>query len=151
MRALPLLAAAVLLVASARAPWVPPEDARVLLTAGYLAALGALWLNRTVPWCAVVLAGTALNAAAIVAGGGRMPVSPAALAPAGAALLRAVAAGADPRHVLAGPHTLAALLGDRVPLGAGRFAVVASPGDLLMALGIAGLVQAAMSAEDSGG
>ncbi len=149
MRALPVLAAAVLLVVSARAPWMPPEAGRILVTTGYLAALGALWVNRTVPWCAVVLAGTALNAAAIVAGGGRMPVSPAALTSAGGALLRAMAAGADPRHVLATPRTLPALLGDSVPLGAGRFAVVVSPGDLLMALGIAGLVQAAMSVEDS--
>jgi len=119
------------------------------VSAGYLAALAALWINRSIPWCVAVLAGAALNSAAILANGGRMPVAPSALGSAGAPLAHAVVAGGDPRHVLARPGAPLALLGDTLALGIGGVGLVVSPGDLVMAIGLAALVQAAMRAEAS--
>jgi len=149
LRAFPLLAFAVVLVLVARAPWTPSDVGRILTSLGYLAALGALWLNRARPWIRVVLLGTALNSIAILANGGRMPVSRGALLRLGGPLTVAVEAGADPRHIFAGPATPFGFLGDLFTFHLGRFGVVLSPGDLLMAAGIAGLVQAAMRGEDS--
>jgi hypothetical protein len=73
-----------------------------------------------------------------------MPVSGEALArighPAG------VGAGSwlASRHVLAGPGTRLVVLGDTLSARIGSAGVVASPGDLAMALGIAGFVQGRM-------
>lgn len=117
---------------------------QALLGAGYLAALISLWLNRHRAWLRVVLLGAALNAAAILANGGRMPVSGAALSRIAHPLMPAVHSGADPRYVLAGPGTPLSILGDILAVEVGGVGVVLSPGDVLMAVGIAGFVQAAM-------
>ncbi len=119
------------------------------MSLGYLAALRMLWLNRAQPWFPLLLLGTALNGAAILANGGRMPVSRTALERIGGALVAAVDAGADPRHVLAGPGTPLGFLGDQVALGYPGAGLIVSPGDLLLACGIAGLVQWGMRQEDS--
>jgi hypothetical protein len=144
-----LLVTAVLLVLAARLPGIPREAGGTLTGAGYVAALGALWFNRAIPWCPAVLVGAALNCAVILANHGRMPVVQHPLGQTD--LLRADAGTAvlDSQHVLATPHTPLALLGDSIPLGLGGHGLVASPGDLLMALGIAALLQAGMRAEDS--
>lgn len=112
----------------------------LLVGLGYLGTAGVLWLNRRRPWVPVLLLGVALNALVIVANRGHMPVSPAAFPP--------VRGGApfplDSFHVLAGPGTPFAFLGDTFRLALGAVASVASPGDLVMAAGIAGLLQDAM-------
>ena len=118
--------------------------AQALLGAGYLAALISLWLNRHHAWLRVVLLGAALNAAAILVNGGRMPVSGAALSRIAHPLIPAVHSGADPRYVLASPGTPLSILGDILAVEVGGVGVVLSPGDVLMAVGIAGFVQAAM-------
>ncbi len=145
-----MLIIAVLLVLAARLPWISPRAAHALTSIGYLAALGGLWLNRAHGWVGVVLVGTASNALAIIANGGRMPVGHEALLHLGGQFRAAMAAGVDPRYVMATPGTPLAFLGDHVAVGAGRLGAILSPGDLLMGLGIAGLVQAAMCAEDPG-
>ncbi len=111
------------------------------MIAGYLAALVVLWLNRDHPWVPLVGAGAALNSLVIVVNKGQMPILPAALTSTGYAPLGIV----DIRHIVAGPGTPLAVLGDSLPLHVGRFGAVVSPGDLLIALGIAGFIQAAMS------
>lgn len=146
LHALPLLVLAALLIAAARSPWPPPAATRLLTTLGYLTAVAALWLDRRQAWFPVVLAGVALNGLVIIANGGRMPVASAALARLGGLLAGGVAAGADPRHVMAGPDTPLGFLGDRIALTAGGAGTILSPGDLLMAVGIAGALQAAMAA-----
>ncbi len=151
IRALPVLAIGVLLVLAARVPWISPRTAPVLTSIGYLAALGGLWLNMAHRWVGVVLVGTASNALAIIANGGRMPVTRAALERLGGPLLGAGGTGVDPRHILATPGTPLAFLGDHIAVGAGRLAAILSPGDLLMGVGLAGLVQAAMCEEDPRG
>jgi len=109
--------------------------------AGYLAVLVMLWLNRDRPWIPLVGVGAALNSLVIVVNKGQMPILPAALISTGYAPLGIV----DIRHIVAGPGTPLAVLGDSLPLHVGRFGAVVSPGDLLIALGIAGFIQAAMS------
>jgi len=143
VRALPLLGAGVLLVVCAQLPQAA-VPARLLVAAGYLAALGMLWINRDRPWLPLVLIGTALNAAVIVANGGRMPVARDAIERAGRTVGPALLAGADPRHVLAAPGSPLGVLGDRWAFHAGGFGVVLSAGDVLLAVGIAGFVQGAM-------
>lgn len=118
-RALPLLGAAALLVLLARAPLAPASAGPVMLGAGYGAALLALWLNRDHPWIPVVLLGAFLNAVAILGNGGRMPVDGSALPP-------------------------LSYLGDVLKVEVGGRGAIVSPGDVLMVVGIAGFVQAAM-------
>jgi Family of unknown function (DUF5317) len=145
VRGLPLLGAAVAIALLALAAPLPQIVARVLQGTGYLLALAALWYNRRHPWSLPVLVGLGLNAAVIALNSGRMPVAPDALArlsrgldPAGAGI------GLDARHVIAGPGTRLAMLGDTIALSVGRAGLIASPGDLLMALGVGGFVQGQM-------
>jgi uncharacterized protein DUF5317 len=112
-----------------------------LVIAGYLAALVVLWLNRERPWIPLVGLGAALNSLVIVVNKGQMPILASALIRTGYAP-RGIA---DIRHVVASPGTPLAVLGDSLPLHVGRFGTVVSPGDLLIALGVAGLIQKAMS------
>jgi len=135
-------------VLAAQLAWLPAPAPPILTSAGYLAALAMLAANRR-PWLLVVGAGAALNAAAIIANGGRMPVSPRALAIAGRPVSRALIAGTDPRHLLETPATLLRALDDRVAFHIGSLAGIVSPGDLLMAIGVAGFVQAGMNAPSS--
>jgi hypothetical protein len=145
VRGLPLLGAAMAMALLALAAPLPQVVARALQGAGYLLALAALWHNRRHPWSLPVLIGLGLNAVVIALNGGRMPVAPDALArlsrglgPAGAAI------GLDARHVIAGPGTPLAVLGDTLAVGVGRTGLIASPGDVLMALGVGGFVQGQM-------
>lgn len=145
VRGLPLLGAAVVMALLALEAPLPQVAVRVLQGAGYLLALAALWLNRRHPWSLPVLIGLGLNAAVIALNGGRMPVAPDALARLSRGLDPAAAViGLDPRHVIAGPGTRLAALGDTIAVGVGRAGVIASPGDLLMALGVGGFMQGQM-------
>ena len=48
------------------------------------------------------------------------------------------------RYVLAGPHTRVTALGDTLSVRIGNAGMVLSPGDVVMALGLAGFVQGRM-------
>jgi hypothetical protein len=147
LRAVPFLGVAVLLVLLARLPSLVPDAARVLGAAGYLTALIVLWQNRAQPWVIVIFLGLGLNSLVLSLNGGRMPVSGEALARIGHPAGVGAANWPTSRHVLAGPNTRLAVLGDTLSARIGSAGVVASPGDLAMALGIAGFVQSRMRDE----
>lgn len=108
----------------------------VLLTAtaaGLAAAF--LLLNHRLPGLPLVTLGLLANLV-VVAANGAMPVSLYAAARAGAPVT-ALADGSDPNHVPAGPHTRLGLLADIVPVALPGARDVASPGDLLVAAGLA--------------
>jgi hypothetical protein len=144
LRALPLLIVGVVLVAAAPLPIAAAVPAGLLIGAGYLAALGALWANRDQPYLWLAAVGAALNAAVIVASGGRMPVAQEAVERAGRPVGGTLLAGTDPRHVLAGPGSPLAALGDRWAVHVGALGLVLSPGDVVLAAAVACFVQAAM-------
>lgn len=100
--------------------------------------LGFCAVNRRVPGAALLAAGLAANAL-VVALNGAMPVSKSAAERAGASL-RSVATGGDPRHELAGHASRLAWLGDVVPVALPGWRQVDSPGDLLVAAGLAEFV-----------
>jgi uncharacterized protein DUF5317 len=141
-RWMPLLVLAVAAVTAARIAVVPVGVARVLVTGGYLLAIAGLAANLNLPWLWLALAGAALNTAVITANAGRMPVSARVLRE----VSRSVVVGGTtgPFYVLAGPRTALALLGDTLPLAASGVGVILSPGDVLLALGIAATLQAGM-------
>ena len=147
----PLLIAAVAMVLVARMPFLPAAAARVLQGAGYLAALAVLWQNRARPWTLPILLGLGLNTLVIALNGGRMPISAEALVRVTHVIDPAAASsGLDARHVIVGPGTPLAALGDILPLRAGAMGAVLSPGDLLMGVGLAGFVQAEMRVARAG-
>ncbi len=151
LRGLPQLGVAVAMVLLALAAPLPQTVARVLQGAGYLLALAVLWHNRRHPWSLPILIGLGLNALVISLNGGRMPIAPDAFA----RLARGLDAagrvtGLDARHVIAGPGTRLAALGDTIAVSAGRVGVIVSPGDLLMALGLGGFVQGQMARARAG-
>jgi uncharacterized protein DUF5317 len=141
-RWLPLLMLAVAAVTAARVAVVPVGAARVLVIGGYLLALVGLAANMALPWLWLAFAGAALNTAVIAANAGRMPVSGPVIRAISRSLVFGGATG--PFYVLAGPHTALAPLGDTLPLVVGGVGVVLSPGDALLALGIAAVLQAGM-------
>ncbi len=137
-----LLVLGVAAVAAARSAVLPVAAARVCVVGGYLLTLAALAANVRIPWLWLALAGTALNAAVIAANGGRMPVSASVLRAVSRSLVLGGTTG--PFYVLAGPGTALAPLGDTLPLVAGGIGVILSPGDVVLAAGIAATLQAAM-------
>jgi hypothetical protein len=144
-----LLVVAVAAVMAARLAVVPPALARRLVTGGYVLAVTGLAVNLRLPWLWLALAGAVLNTAVIAANGGRMPVSAQVIRDVSARLMLGGATG--PFYVLAGPHTALAPLGDTLPLIAGGMGVILSPGDVLLALGVAATVQAGMRVRPSAG
>ena len=112
--------------------------------AGYLVAIFALWQNRAAPWVLVIVLGLALNSLALAANGGRMPVSGEALSGAGGPIALGAETVLTPRYVLAGPGTRMTALGDSLSVRIGNAGVVLSPGDVVMALGLAAFVQRRM-------
>lgn len=127
----------------------PTGALRVGLATGSDLVVG-LFLARTAdglpaaarPAARAVLAGWAANLVAL-APGGAMPVDPAALVAAGIGHVD-IAAGHLAKHVSwVGSDALSRLLGDWIPLPA--LACVVSPGDLVMAAGLAGVVAAGLS------
>ncbi len=151
LRGVPVLGAALVLVVLPRVVPVPPIGDRVMQAGGYLAALVVLWQNRAYAWTVLIFAGLGLNSLVIVLNGGRMPITEAALLQvARVADLEIAVASLDPRHVVVGPGTRLVGLGDIVPLRLNDFGMVLSPGDVLMAVGLAGFVQGQMRAARAG-
>jgi hypothetical protein len=89
----------------------------------------------------MIATGWALNLLAIVLNGG-MPVSESALRRAGFAPSTSIGRGHLSKHVQVGAHTALRILGDVIPVPWLRSVI--SPGDIVMALGIALLVAAGM-------
>ena len=140
LRAWPLLSAALLLQLLIMGVWPhgPAGLLRALHVVSYIAAFTVIWLNRKLPglWC--VGTGAVLNFVAIVANGGVMPASAAALK----------RAGLDPEvgefansTVVEGARL--GFLGDAFAVPAWvPFANVFSVGDVLIAVGAVLLVHA---------
>lgn len=103
-----------------------------------------LVVNRGVRGVGLVALGLGANAL-VVALNGAMPVSPDAAARAGVAL-GDVDAGLDRRHVRTDARTRLPLLGDVVPVLLPLRSEVVSPGDVLLASGLAQLVVVGMVA-----
>jgi hypothetical protein len=147
LRGMPLLGAALAMVVLARVPGQAPAVARILQGLGYLAALAVLWQNRSHPWALVILVGLGLNALVLMLNMGRMPVSDRALAGVTHSIdPQAASADLDARHFIVGPGTRLPQLGDVVAVGAWGVGVVLSPGDVVLAIGLAGFVQSEMCA-----
>lgn len=118
----------------------PAQAAGLALAAALLTAF--LLANRGVRGTGLVALGLAANGL-VVALNGAMPVSFDAAARAGAPV-RDVATGADPRHEVLTPSTRLHLLADVVPVPLPLRAEVVSPGDVLVAAGVAQLVVVGM-------
>jgi hypothetical protein len=108
------------------------------LAASALAGLGFCLRNLHVRGVPLVTLGLLLNAGVVLANGA-MPVSTTAAARAGVSTT-SIAAGSDPRHTLAGNATTLSGLGDIVPVPLPLQPAVASPGDVLVAAGVAELL-----------
>ncbi len=108
------------------------------------AACVAVFCGLNLRCAGIPLAALGLAFNALVVGmNGAMPVSPYAAARAGIAT-GPIAAGADPRHEIRGPDTRLAALGDVVPVPWPVSPEVISPGDGLLAAGLALFVFAGM-------
>ena len=101
-----------------------------------------LLVNRGVRGTGLVALGLGANAL-VVALNGAMPVSAAAAARAGVPI-ESIDAGLDSRHVVSGASTRLPLLGDVVPVLLPLRPEVVSPGDVLVASGLAQLVVVGM-------
>ena len=99
--------------------------------------------NRGIRGTGLVALGLVANAL-VVGLNGAMPVSSEASGRAGVSLQDLVD-GADPRHELSGPGTRLPLLGDVIPVLLPVWAEVVSPGDVLVAAGLAELVVVGMA------
>lgn len=108
-----------------------------LHTATYvlLIAFTALNARRSGFW--LLSFGLCANAAAILANGGRMPVTLGAWIASGHRPIDLTRAGTDANNVLSGPHTHLAWLGDQFAIPTGiPFATAISIGDLLIIFGM---------------
>lgn len=112
------------------------------LTASAALVLAFVALNRRLPGMTLVAAGLLLNAA-VVAANGAMPVSLEAAARAGISTAP-IALGDDARHVIAGSRTHWEAIGDVVPVPLPLHPEVVSPGDVLLAAGLAQLIAVGM-------
>ena len=110
--------------------------ASALLVAGFLA------LNRGLRGTGLVALGLLANAL-VVGANGAMPVSLAAAARAGVST-QTLLTGADPRHEASDRRTLAPWLADVIAVPLPVRAEVVSPGDVLVAAGLAQLVVVGM-------
>jgi hypothetical protein len=113
------------------ADWVYPTG----LVVSAISALIFCIANLRVAGVALVALGLVLNAV-VVARNGAMPVSIAAASRAGVSTLT-IATGEDPRHEIAGRGSVWRGLGDVIPVPMPARPEVISPGDLLVAAGLA--------------
>lgn len=141
------LVALALLTQAAGALVGGPVHALGLLASAAL-ALCFLAANRGLRGTGLVTLGLAANALVIMLNGA-MPVSRDAAAQAGASSF-AIEDGLDRRHVLADDRTRLPLLGDVVPVRLPLRPEVVSPGDVLVAAGLAQLVVVGMLSGGSG-
>jgi hypothetical protein len=98
--------------------------------------------NMRIAGVPLVTMGLALNAV-VVAANGAMPVSIVAALRAGVPIAD-ISAGQDPRHEIAGEGTTLRTLGDIIPVPLPARPEVVSPGDVLVAAGLAELVTVGM-------
>ena len=130
-----LVAALVAQTVALAAPGLPEVLRAGLHIGSYVCALAFVTGNRTLPGVALIAAGGAANFAAIVANGGVMPASAAALARAGLS----PAVGFRNSNLVSSPRLAA--LGDVFPLPlAPPLGTVFSMGDLAIAAGAALLI-----------
>jgi hypothetical protein len=113
------------------ATWIYPTG----LVVSAISALIFCIANLRVAGVALVALGLVLNAV-VVARNGAMPVSIAAASRAGVSTLT-IATGDDPRHEIAGRGSVWRTLGDVIPVPTPGRPEVISPGDLLVAAGLA--------------
>jgi hypothetical protein len=118
----------------------PAHPVALAVSAGLVIAF--LVRNRGVRGTGLVALGLLANAL-VVGANGAMPVSADAAGRAGVSTQDLVA-GTDPRHELAGPSTPLPWLGDVIPVPLPVRPEVVSPGDVLVAAGVAQLVVAGM-------
>jgi hypothetical protein len=112
------------------------------LAVSAIAAMFFCVRNLSRPGVPLVAMGLFANALVVVLNGA-MPVSAAAASRAGVSLT-SIAAGQDPRHVVAADGTTARWLGDAIPLPLPVAPEVVSPGDVLVAAGLGELVVLSM-------
>ena len=112
------------------------------LVASAVLVLRFLVANRGLRGTGLLYAGLFANAL-VVAVNGAMPVSVHAADRAGVTT-QAILSGADPRHEIAGADTTLRWLGDVLPVPFPVHPEVVSPGDVLVAAGLAQLVVAGM-------
>lgn len=115
---------------------------RLGLVVSVVVALAFLLANRSVQGVALVALGLLSNAL-VVGLNGAMPVRPEASGRAGVST-QPLLDGSDPRHELADEGTRLPWLGDVIPLPLPYRPQVVSPGDLLIAAGLAELVVVGM-------
>lgn len=112
-------------------------NAGLILTSYSLLVYG-LVRNSHLQSLRLVLLGVILNMLVIAANGGRMPVDPRA-AQASRVNIESVLAGAEAKHVVAGPETRLSFLGDVIPVPLVRRVI--SVGDIAISLGLFLLIQ----------
>ena len=116
-----------------------PRRAYVVgLATSALCAAAFCTRNLRVAGVPLVTIGLIINAV-VVAANGAMPVSTSAAERAGVSLVD-IASGRDSRHEIAGPGTTLRILGDVIPVRMPVRSEVVSPGDVLVAAGLAELV-----------
>lgn len=110
----------------------------------YLALVLVVLLNLGLPRMKLFLGGVLMNATAVLLNGGRMPVYGDTLVALGKAEdIEAISAGVDITHIIVAPSTAVPFLGDWVPVPL-PFPTAASPGDVVLALGLIGLINGVM-------
>jgi hypothetical protein len=113
------------------AGWVYPVALAISAACAFVFCIA----NFRVAGVALVTLGLVLNAV-VVARNGAMPVSIAAASRAGVSIVT-VASDEDPRHEIAGKGSVWRTLGDVIPVPLPGAPEVISPGDLLVAAGLA--------------
>lgn len=135
--------------ASQRLAWLSGVLGSCIYLATYVMLLTAVWLNRDKPGFPILGAGVAMNFAACLANGGRMPVDLDRLRALGMGQSAdAIAAGSVAAYGAVGPATRLRWLADVIPIGR-PYPIhrIVSAGDVVMAVGVFVLVQAEMLRE----
>ncbi|MGI5839980.1 MAG: DUF5317 domain-containing protein [bacterium] len=118
-----------------------------VLGASYLLLLLGIWFNRKLPAARMIAVGVLLNALVILANGGRMPVSAAALSQAGLDYyIPLLEKGNYLKHAMLDAGTYFPFLADIIPLKPSVYpgGKVISVGDIILNLGVFLLVQITM-------
>jgi len=125
---------------------INPQTASLLYITTYLVLLAGIWANRHIHGIKTIGAGTLLNFLAIVANGGRMPVSGQVLLKVGLGYtLELFQKGTVYTHTLINDGTRLAFLGDVIPLPRPYpWPKALSVGDILIVAGIFLLINQAM-------
>ncbi len=111
-----------------------------LILVSYLPLLGMVWLNRERPGMWLTGLGILMNFTVISLNGGMPVMREAALIAAGSDQIGSVAEGY--KHVVLGPDTTFPFLADVIPIRVFGEGQVISLGDVLLAVGLSGFLQA---------